>query len=260
MATQLKNIVAFANIAAGGNATLAHGLNIDGLDVLPDLAQRDNTDFAITAVTDTSVTVENRGQAVGSTNVLVEHWHTIERVFGSSAVKSLAPQPFLPAGGFVAASTYEITLTSEREEPGVGTRPLAVVGGATLGYQMAIGNRMYSEFPLHPLLDRSADITIEIAWAPASSENNKTVTWQLNALAAVPGSSVAGAGTPHSAVDVAVPAVAGTYVVTTVSISAAEILAAMQEFHIRLLRVASTSDPVTDPAVDHIDVVQQLTV
>ena len=97
--TRLKNILNFVNVANGAQATLAHGLNVGDLDVKPDEVKRSNGDFSIVSVTATSVTVQNDGSAPANCDVLVEHWHTIERSFGADQTTVLNPQPFIPAAG-----------------------------------------------------------------------------------------------------------------------------------------------------------------
>lgn len=99
MATQLKNILAFNNVAAGAFATLPHSLNYKGLGLVPDKLQLDNANFAYISADNANVTVQNNDVAPASCNVLVEHWHTIERTFGPDSVVALSPQPFVPAIG-----------------------------------------------------------------------------------------------------------------------------------------------------------------
>jgi hypothetical protein len=98
MASQLKNIVTFTAVASGGQSTLAHGLNVDGLGVVPDKIEFDNGDFTYISADDTNLTVRNDGAAPANLNALCEHWHTIERTFGSTAVTALNPQPFVVEG------------------------------------------------------------------------------------------------------------------------------------------------------------------
>jgi hypothetical protein len=98
VATQLKNIIAHNDIAAGATSTLPHDLNYNGLGLTPDEVQLDNGDFAFISADATNITVQNNGAGTGSCNSFVEHWHTIERVFGPDYVTELTPQPFVPAG------------------------------------------------------------------------------------------------------------------------------------------------------------------
>jgi hypothetical protein len=93
MASQLKNILSF-NIPGGGSQTLPHNLNIQGEPLIPDVIEFDASGFEVTADA-FNVTVKG----VGSVDVLVESWHTIERVFGDVAITHLTPQPFVVDGG-----------------------------------------------------------------------------------------------------------------------------------------------------------------
>lgn len=72
MATQLKNIVQFVNVAAGGTAVLPHGLNINGVGLIPDLLMQPRPDFTVTA-DDTNITVTNNSLGVATVDVCVEH-------------------------------------------------------------------------------------------------------------------------------------------------------------------------------------------
>ena len=103
MADRLKNILRFNNVAAGVQATLPHELNVNDVSVLPDKALRSNGEFSIVSVTATDVTVQNGGSAAANCDVLVEHWHTIDRVFGAAQTKDLVPQPFVAAAGGAAS-------------------------------------------------------------------------------------------------------------------------------------------------------------
>jgi len=94
---QLKNILSFANIAAGAQATLPHALNITGRGVVPDEVKLSNGEFAFVSADDTNVTIRNLGAIPQSCDVLVEHWHTIERTFGPDTTIVLTPQPFVGA-------------------------------------------------------------------------------------------------------------------------------------------------------------------
>lgn len=100
MATRLYQIVRFTNVAGGGGiASLLHQINIDGLALIPDRADRSNGEFDITAVTSTQVTVINNGGAAADCDVWLEYLHTIDRAFGSSSTLFLTPRPFISAGG-----------------------------------------------------------------------------------------------------------------------------------------------------------------
>lgn len=102
MGQLLKNVVAFTNVAAAGQATLPHGLNVQDHGVVPDEVKIGNADFSFVSANATSVTVQNNGAAPASCDVLVEHWHTVERSFGELATgdeTALNPQPFVTVTG-----------------------------------------------------------------------------------------------------------------------------------------------------------------
>lgn len=115
MGQQLKNIVRFTAVPAGGSAQLPHDLHVDGRAVVPDVVFGDETDFTVDA-DDTNVMVTNTGGVASDLNVYVEHWHTYERVFGDQADTELAPQPFrMTSGGSAsgggATTTFRYTAT-----------------------------------------------------------------------------------------------------------------------------------------------------
>jgi hypothetical protein len=96
VATRLKVILPFTNVPAGAQATLPHTLNINDRAVKPDEVKLGaGGTFVFVSATDTDVTILNLGAAAGNCDVLCEHWHSIERAFGSSAVVNLTPQPFV---------------------------------------------------------------------------------------------------------------------------------------------------------------------
>lgn len=95
MATRLKNILTFTVTPGGGSVSLPHGLTVqNGRPVEPDFVIPSLPGFDISA-DDTNVTVSGDG----TVDVLVESWHTIERVFGDVATRALTPQPFIVGGG-----------------------------------------------------------------------------------------------------------------------------------------------------------------
>jgi hypothetical protein len=104
VATQLKNIITFTAVGAGSQATLPHGLNVDGQGTIPDKIEFDNGEFSYVSADATDVTVQNDGAAPASVNVLCEHWHTFERVFGATSVTALTPQPFVVEGEGASSS------------------------------------------------------------------------------------------------------------------------------------------------------------
>jgi len=105
MANRLKAELTFANVAAGATATLAHGLNLNGTGLIPDRVVFDinSAGFDVSAVDDTNLTVINNNGFVATAAVLVERWHSIERVFGDSALAivtgGLTPRPLVSGVG-----------------------------------------------------------------------------------------------------------------------------------------------------------------
>jgi len=79
--TVLKNVVLFIIPTIGVPTVIAHGININGTPVVPELVLADRPGFNI-AVDATNITVIREANAPGAgLNVYVEHFHTIEAVF-----------------------------------------------------------------------------------------------------------------------------------------------------------------------------------
>lgn len=112
MANRLKNILTIT-AAAGATVVTPHDLQIGGVGVVPDVVQISGAGASLGVTADaTNVTVVNSGAADATLSVLVEHWHTVERTFGTSGAGALGgegaltPQPFLmtdlsAGGGFL---------------------------------------------------------------------------------------------------------------------------------------------------------------
>lgn len=99
MATTLRSRVTFTLLASGATSVAtAHNINVHGTSQIPDRVEVDNPNFAVVAVTSTTVQVRNDGSAAATCHVLCEYWHTIDRVFGNGALALTSP-PFVPAGG-----------------------------------------------------------------------------------------------------------------------------------------------------------------
>ena len=101
MASTLKSIVAFTDVAGGGAAFGDnHNLNVDGVGVVPDKVELDNPDFEYVSASTTQIIVRNNG-AQGSCNALCEFWYSPDRAFGSGNAginDQLTPAPFVPSG------------------------------------------------------------------------------------------------------------------------------------------------------------------
>ncbi len=113
--TRLNQILTFTAVAPGATVALAHGINVNGRLVKPDIVFRDDGDFSIVSVTTTTVTVKNNGANVATLNVWLWRQHTIDRAYGGSATTDLTPQPFIPAAGGgssgVAQEVFRFTAT-----------------------------------------------------------------------------------------------------------------------------------------------------
>ncbi len=121
MASQLKNILAFALVPPAVPTSLPHGLNINSLAVIPDVLLPSASGFTVTADA-ANVTVTNNGAAPANVDVYAEAWHSSERVFGAqpppgapALLGSLSPQPFSPdyssGGALNPARTIVVALS-----------------------------------------------------------------------------------------------------------------------------------------------------
>lgn len=94
----LKSQLEYIAVAPGATATLPTTLSLSGVDYPPDIISFDNPDFDYSSHTTTTLTVINKGAVVASCRVLCEHWHTIERSFGSNSTLNLPNRPFVNRG------------------------------------------------------------------------------------------------------------------------------------------------------------------
>jgi hypothetical protein len=122
MATQLKNIVRFTNLAAGATIKAPHSLNLEGAAKVPDIvAIPAGAPLRVTA-DDKDLTITNTGDGPQSGQILVESWHTMERAFGAGNAARLSPEPFfiqaLGPGGEGAGLVFSFTFRPGEETPG----------------------------------------------------------------------------------------------------------------------------------------------
>jgi hypothetical protein len=97
--TTLKNVVAFAGLAVGVPVSLAHGLNVNGQPVIPQLVAANASGFTVTADAVNVTATRTADAASGAVNVYVEHWHTIESVTPPSNLVGLVPFVIASGGG-----------------------------------------------------------------------------------------------------------------------------------------------------------------
>lgn len=156
--------------------------------------------------------------------------------------------------------TRDVTYPSIRIGSGI-TAPTSAEAGPTLGWVFDINDRCYVEQRIHPLCDRSQNIILGISWAPSGSEAGKTVSWQIDVGGEKDGKSVAIIDATITGTDISVPSTAAEYVRTGLSIPSSVFSDTdVEELHIRITRIASSSDPTTAPGIHHIAVIQHLTV
>jgi hypothetical protein len=135
-------------------------------------------------------------------------------------------------------------------ELGPANAPTNVAAGVSQGWQFAIGNLLYAECLLDDSVDTTKDLELIVEWAAVGTEAAKTATWQVIANFVRPNHSIATTDQTYTVVDEAVPPTAGYPTRTTFVIPAADwAQPGVYQVHFRLARVASTSDPVTDPAI-----------
>jgi hypothetical protein len=117
MATQIKTILRFTDLEVGVPVSVPHDLNIDGVDVVPDLIALNMDGFTITSSDGflTDVTVERNDGDPDAVDLYIAYWHTDERVFGPhdqfqpnkagtpTGAGHLIPHPFIIRGGMGAA-------------------------------------------------------------------------------------------------------------------------------------------------------------
>jgi hypothetical protein len=131
MATILKNVLQFTDLAIGVPAALPHRLNVNEIPVMPKLGGLDAEGFTVTADT-TNVTVTRTINAEsGNVRVYVEYWHTIE------SVTPLVPPPGKLAGltpFFFAASGQDASpIVVEDEGVALPNPPHATLNFAGAG-------------------------------------------------------------------------------------------------------------------------------
>jgi hypothetical protein len=113
MATRLYEVLTFANVAAGGMATLPHQLNVNGVPIVPDFLFSDAAGFSLVAADDASITVQNNNPGAATLDLALMSMFSIERYFGqggpvsTGAPGSQVPQPFWVSGGGAGSAAKE---------------------------------------------------------------------------------------------------------------------------------------------------------
>jgi hypothetical protein len=135
---------------------------------------------------------------------------------------------------------------------GASKTTTTIIGTSVIGESFGIGDEIYLNSPVPINVDRTIDAGIHFGWVPAGAESNKTVSWDLDILS-MDGNTIASTTTGSiQAVDEAVPSIQFESTETTVVLPSATYLGPnIQTLHLRIKRVASTSDPVAGPIVVH---------
>lgn len=120
MATVLKNIVRFAGLNVGVPVAIAHGINLDGRALVPELVVPSTGPFTV-VVDATNVTVTRTASSPGAAvDIYVEWFYTPERVFD--------PQNDPPAG-----LPFIVGVGGAGGTAGVGPEPIWAGGRESYG-------------------------------------------------------------------------------------------------------------------------------
>jgi len=138
----LKNMVQVVNLAPGIPTTYAHALqDTDGRALLPDhVYAPTNADLVVTNADATNITVINQGFAQASGSILVESWHTENRVFPGTAL-TLAGLPYI-ANNLSGGGIADRLSIGQQVTPVVNTQRLiyATVTGSDVAGDGSAGN------------------------------------------------------------------------------------------------------------------------
>jgi hypothetical protein len=178
MATQLKNIVRFLAVPAGGVASLPHGLAWSppgGVErpQIPDVLWPSAAGWTVTADA-TNVSVINNQAVQADVDVLAELWHTFERAFGPQATEVLVPRPFVLNQGGGGGIGSDITYLPEAwEQMDVAANQAAVVVPASV-------SQLFDEM----VMNRTVSILgIRTQLSEAITAGNLTVVVFINGVA-----------------------------------------------------------------------------
>jgi hypothetical protein len=118
--TKLKTCLFFNAVGAGATVSLAHGLNVNNVAVIPDQLEGTSDGFTVTADA-VNVTVTNNLAVVASTYILTTSWHDIDRQFGTRENNPFATPNIYPVLWQSPSGTYP--------QEGLIPRPFAEAGG-----------------------------------------------------------------------------------------------------------------------------------
>ena len=125
-------------------------------------------------------------------------------------------------------------------------RPTQAQIGATAYWAFAVNDAFWPHLTLPKDLDPSKDILINVDWAPVLAESSKTCTWQLEYfVTGSTGETLDTVDATLTAVDEAVLTTQWQEEQTVFTIPAADVTDDDHEIHMKLTRLASTTDPTT---------------
>lgn len=149
MATQLKNILSFSGLVTGTPVSLPHGLNLNGVGVIPDLTSPASGNFTVSADA-TNVTVTRKTGDPDSVSVFVIYWHSENRVFGQAGTpfSQLAPAPFVTQPG--TGHARDFVLDGSNTDVYVDSvNGLDTNDGLSTTTALQSINGVYTKFPLY---------------------------------------------------------------------------------------------------------------
>jgi len=164
--TRLHQVLTFVAVPAGGQATLAHSINVNGLPTVPDLLFPDNTNFSFVAGDAFTITVENTDTVPQTLNLWLFLLYSPERAFGNVQTTFLTPNPFWVAeggsggGGSGHTQTFRYTVTGlepdlanlvipvSPAQPDGNYQVVSGQGARTFFYGMAIDSQTGASFVL----------------------------------------------------------------------------------------------------------------
>jgi len=127
----LKNMVQVVNLAPGIPTTYAHALqDTDGRALLPDhVYAPTNESLEVTAADATNITVINRSATNETGSVLVESWHTENRVFPGTAL-TLAGLPYIVNSLAGGSTADRLSIGQQQAPPAVITQRFVYANAA----------------------------------------------------------------------------------------------------------------------------------
>jgi hypothetical protein len=130
-----------------------------------------------------------------------------------------------------------------------------IVGTTTMAEAFGVGDEIYVHWVLPAGVNRIIAPTIEGSFFPLVSEVATTVSWQVDFIADVHGGIVGGPAVVRYIVDAPLPETAYEALHGTMEFPNSGFLTVDTDaVHIRVKRIASSNDPTSKVAIDHLEV------